>query len=169
MSEGTQTKAPGRWRKLRDGGLGLLIGLVIGGLFAGFVYVDGRERLAALDASRAADAREVDEAVKSIQQQLDAARSTDALLRARIAADLALAELERANFGLSREQLSYVNVALAQVEPELIGVDRGALEAARLLVDSTLVGAAPDVAAQRTHLQDVVRALDALIPRDQRG
>lgn len=157
------------WGKWRHGAVGMLIGLVIGGLAAGFVYVDGRQRLAALDASRAAGTLEVEQQVQSVQEQLGAARSFEALLRARIAADRAMAELERSNFGMSREQLTYVNVALAEVEPERIGVDPAALEAVRQLVDTTLVGVAPDLEHQRTQLQSVVRALDALIPPEPQG
>ncbi|MES2638434.1 MAG: hypothetical protein V4850_03100 [Myxococcota bacterium] len=149
--------------------MGLLAGLVIGGLVAGFVYVDGRERMAALDARRAAQALEVDRSVQAMRDQLEASRSFDALLRARIAADVALAELERSNFGLSREQLRYVQLALEEVDAERIGIDPAALFAARQLVDNTVVEVAPDVETQRLQLENVVRTLDALIPRGQRG
>lgn len=168
VPEETRTP-PGRWAAIRHGGLGLLLGLVIGGLGAAFVYVDGRERLAELDARRAAQALEVDQSVQSIRDQVEAARSSDALLRARIAADRALAELERANFGLSQEQLQYADLALANVKPELIGVDPVQLDEARSLLNATRLEAVPDAALQRTRLESVVRALDALIPRDQRG
>jgi hypothetical protein len=163
------TRPRGRWERARDGGLGLLAGLAIGGVAAGFVYVDGRERLARLDADRAAQAVEVEQGVASVRGELAASRAFESLLRARVAADQALNEHDRANFGLSRERLRSVGVALAAVEPSLVSVDAAALTEARAQVDAALNEVAPDALAQRDRLVAVVRAVDGLIPKEPLG
>ncbi len=165
----TEVRTPGRWDTVRHGGLGFLLGILLGAVFAGFVYVDGRERLAALDAERAAGAVTAGEELASVREELVDARSYQALLRARIAAGAALDELDRLNFGLSREQLRYVGVALAEVDPARVNVDPNQLAAARELVNANLESLAPDAATQRDRLEAIVRSVDALIPRDRRG
>jgi len=150
-------------------GLGLVVGLLIGALAAGFVYVDGRERLADLDAKRAAQAVEVERGVASVRDELAGARAFEWLLRARIAADEALAEHDRANFGLSRERLRTVGVALAAVEPTRVSLDAAALSAARAQVEAALNEVAPDALSQRDRLTAVIRAVDGLIPPEPQG
>lgn len=165
----TQVRPPGRWDAVRHGGLGFLLGIVLGAVFAGFVYIDGRERIAALDADRTQSAVVMEQELASARDDLGDARSYQALLRARLAAGAAIEELDRQNFGLSREQLRYVGVALAEVDAARAGVDPAQLEATRELVNTHLETLAPDAATQRDRLEVIVRSLDALIPRDRRG
>ena len=157
-----RTQEPSRWYKLRYFVTGLLLGLIVGAVGVGAVYVEGRENLADLDASRAQQSMQ-------IRQELAASRSMDALLRARVAAGAAVDELDRANFGLSREHVRAAGAALAQVDPTLIQVDPKALADAKRVVDEMLASTPIDVATQRDRLEQVVRAIDVLIPREPVG
>jgi hypothetical protein len=157
------------WDRARWGALGVLIGAAVGGVAAGVVYVEGREQLARERAADEARFADVQQSIEGIRGDLETARSFEALLRARLAAGLAADELDRANFGLSREQLQYAGVALADVDAARVGIDPGALDAAQALIQQTLATVSPDVPTQRARIVAVQRALDELLPRPNQG
>ncbi len=163
------TELASRWERSRGWVIGFLLGGILGAVVAGVVYVNGRERLVEADQAHATRIAEVNRAEADARAALDAARATEALLRARVAASVALDEANRANFGLARDQLRVVSSSLAQVDAVLAGVDPAALEAARTQVKTAMEEVSPDPETLRTRLFEVEQAVDRLLPRAPQG
>lgn len=163
------TKAQAWWDRSKGAIFGFLAGAILGALAAGYVHVEGKERLAALDARHQAALADAERLTEEGRASLEAARATEALLRARIAAAAAIDEADRSNFGLAREHLRSIATSLAQVDPVLAGVDPTALTAATQEVEAATNEVAPDYVTFRARLVTVEQAVDALLPRPPQG
>lgn len=158
-----------RWESFRGWGIGFVVGLAVGGIAAGVVYVNGREALVDLDAARAQDREAAEARASENTAALEAASSMEALLRARVSAANALDEVDRANYGLARDALRTAGAALARVDAVAAGVDPAALDAARQEVANAIGAVAPDPDTLRAYLVRVEQAVDRLLPRERQG
>ncbi|MFZ5480286.1 MAG: hypothetical protein ACOZNI_26215 [Myxococcota bacterium] len=133
--------------------LAFLVGAATGALG---VWIGTREPFAAVRAERDAAVADASEA----RADLVGARSREAMMRARLAADEALRELDRQNFGLAADHLAYAAMALAVVEPRYIeGMAPEALDALRTDLEATRTELAADPAAHRARVEDLAARL----------
>ena len=143
--------------------VGAVIGLVLGGGFAGKIWMDGES---ALDAERsAADAAlgETSEAVDAMRgerdvclKQADASEQSLAVLVSRVEIARATRDLDERNLGLANKHVTEAAAVLARAQSDDATAIRKRLEDTRLVIGV-------DPVEQRSELTSLAMSLDALL------
>lgn len=144
-------------------GIGALVGLLLGGIGAGKVWMDmsGAVSGAAAAATQQVDAMQ--QKVTTATASLDGMKGQNRLLKARVAASEALYEFNRANYGSAADQLKMVRTHLEAIDAAAHGLDPAALDSARKAAKSTNIEVAGDLNAQSELLREMATRLDALV------
>lgn len=144
-------------------GIGALIGLLLGGVGAGKVWMDMSSAVssAATEATQQVDAMQ--QKVTTATSSLDAMKGQNRILKARVAASNALFEFNRQNYGSAADQLKMVRTHVDAVDAAVHGVDAATLDAAKKAAKTTNIEVAGDLSAQADLLRQMGTSLDALI------
>ncbi len=142
--------------------VGLVVGLLIGGIGAGKVWLDLSGAVS--EAREAAQVAEANAASRLEAQKAELAKTKGAVLvhRARIEATETLAALLQQNYGSAGEHLQQVRSLLEALDPDQHGLDPAKLEAARKASRATNIEVAGDLAEQVRLLRALNTAIDAL-------
>lgn len=151
--------------RIRPTGLGLLAGLLLGGLGAGWVWFDARDDVEETRTVWSERVDEVEREQQRLQTDLAQLQATNHLLRARLAVSRAADALDARNFGTANDHLDQAREELLSVQAEAVGADPQALADLRESMQRHRVSIAEDLETQRARLQAVGARIDELLPR----
>lgn len=155
MSDPTAPVAPLAVRA-RFVATGLVIGLALGGVGAGWTWYQGSSALSALEAASTQRQAELETAI-------DLANGRAAVLRTRVAVAQASAHLALQNFGDADNALKAAMSTLGRVDTKSAGVTAPALKTASEALQAVHIDPAGDLAAQSAQLTVAATAVDKLI------
>lgn len=148
--------------KAKLAGGGLLVGLLLGGVGMGKVWLDKSSAVA----SASEEARVAQEAVTAsaatANAAVDEAAGQQALLKARVAASDAAIELLRQNYGTAGAKLKEARAHLAAAEAST-SVDKTALAEAQKASMATNIEVAGDLGAQVDLLRGLGAKIDGMV------
>jgi hypothetical protein len=151
---------------------GLAIGLVIGLVLNGYMWMNMRSTLsgqeaqcAALLTTAASEKTELEGQIATLNGEVASAKAYADLLGARILVARAIYQLDQRNFGLANGYVAQAAKAVADADAAVAGVDAGKLEKVKGVLGGLNLQVATDLMAQRLALADAAASMDALLSR----
>ncbi len=135
---------------------GLVMGLLIGGAGAGWLWWQGDQALSTLQS-------DMDSRVGELQQAVDLANGRAHVMRARVQLDRAGDQASQENFGAAKASLSEAVGALDKATPKTAGVSAEAISSAKAALGSVSLEAGGDPTALGAQIGQAEAALDSLI------
>lgn len=149
--------------KFRPFAYGLILGGLLGGVGAGYVWFDARGQLIAAQQQAETATATANEANKALQADLDKAQARGKVQAARIALDTAQLELGRENFGLATDAVQRAGRLLGDVDAAKAGIDANELGAVTGAVQSANLRSGLDALARNELVLELERKVDALL------
>ena len=145
--------------KLKFGGIGVAVGLLLGLMGVGKVWMDkAGEVSSALEQVATAD-KTLDEAKAATAKVEGQVRA----LKARVSASQAAYAFQRQNYGTAGDHLKVTRQHLDALDATVHGLDAAALDSARNAAKSATTDSAGDLNAQADGIVAVGTAIDALV------
>jgi hypothetical protein len=149
--------------KMKFVGIGALVGLLLGGIGAGKVWMDMSAAVSTANASAEQAVAAAATEAETAQGKVDRMTGQTRVLKARVAASKALIEFTRQNFGSAADQLKMVRSHLQAIDPAVHGLDAAKVDAAKTAANATNIEVAGDLNAQAELLRAMGKSLDALV------